>query len=106
VQTLTGSSVFPGWWAVVPTLSAVCIIMAGESSLFNKHVLSSAPFVFIGKISYPLYLWHWPLFVFSRVLFPKGSESIFESIALMIILSFLFALGTYFFVENPIRYRK
>jgi len=77
MMNLAGSDKFPGWWAVPPTLGAVCIILAGESSFLNRYVLSSAPFVFIGKVSYPLYLWHWPLFVFSRVLFPKGSDSIF-----------------------------
>jgi len=63
-------SLFPGWWALIPTLSSACILQAGPSAFLNKYVLSTKLFVFIGKISYPLYLWHWPLLVFSRKLYP------------------------------------
>ena len=76
VWILDEDSLFPGFWALIPTLGAACIIQAGKESFFNKYILSSKPFVFIGKISYPLYLWHWPLLVFSRILYPEGSSSI------------------------------
>lgn len=67
---------FPGFWALVPTLGAAFIIQAGNESFINKYILSSKLLVFVGKISYPLYLWHWPLLVFSRILYPEGSDSI------------------------------
>ncbi len=58
-------SLFPGFWALIPTLSSAFIIQAKGEAFINKHILSSRLFVSIGKISYSLYLWHWPLLVFS-----------------------------------------
>ena len=52
---------FPGWWAVLPTFGAFLTISAGASAWINKNVLSNNLLVGIGLISYPLYLWHWPL---------------------------------------------
>ncbi|MDO9392637.1 MAG: acyltransferase, partial [Methylotenera sp.] len=57
---------FPGWWAVVPTLGALLIISAGVHSWFNRVVLSNRVLVWFGLISFPLYLWHWPLLSFVR----------------------------------------
>jgi peptidoglycan/LPS O-acetylase OafA/YrhL len=62
--------------ALFPTLASAAIILAGDSSIANKYILSNKCMVFIGKISYSLYLWHWPLLVFSRTYFPEGSERI------------------------------
>lgn len=52
---------FPGKKALIPTLGAFFLIAAGERALVNKKILSLRIMVFIGLISYPLYLWHWPL---------------------------------------------
>jgi peptidoglycan/LPS O-acetylase OafA/YrhL len=62
------TSSFPGWWALLPTLGAILLISAGSGSPANRHILGSKPFVFVGKISYPLYLWHWPLLSFASTL--------------------------------------
>ena len=59
----TSSSVFPGWWALAPTAAAVLLIAAGPSAVVNRRFLAAAPVVLLGKISYPLYLWHFPLLV-------------------------------------------
>jgi peptidoglycan/LPS O-acetylase OafA/YrhL len=67
IYVIDEDSLFPGFWALVPTLSACAIILAGNSALINNYILSSKPFVFMGKISYPLYLWHWPSLVVSRI---------------------------------------
>lgn len=66
-------SLFPGFWALVPSLGSAAIIQANNEAFVNKYILSSKPFVFIGKISYSLYLWHWPFLVFSRMFYPAGS---------------------------------
>lgn len=97
---------FPGFWALIPTLSSACIIQAGSGAFINKWILSNKIVVFLGKISYPMYLWHWPLFVFSRYFFPEGSNSIFANLYFLILLTGILSILTYFLVENPIRRRK
>jgi peptidoglycan/LPS O-acetylase OafA/YrhL len=91
---ISESSLFPGWWALIPTLSAVLIIL-GRHSHINRFVLSNKVSVFIGKISYPLYLWHWPFLVFSRLLYPSGSTSIFANTLVVVIISVVFSVVTY-----------
>lgn len=92
---------FPGAWALIPVLGAILIIAAGPESWFNRTILSSKVFVWIGLISYPLYLWHWPLLTFCRLL-----EGDVPSAALrvsMIALAFLLAWLTYRLIELPLR---
>ncbi|MEY3513223.1 MAG: hypothetical protein RL420_246 [Pseudomonadota bacterium] len=59
---------FPGYWALPPTVGAALILFAGMQSNLNRVLLASRPLVAIGLISYPLYLWHWPLLSFARIL--------------------------------------
>jgi len=94
-------SAFPGWFALLPTLGALLLITAGPAASINKYVLSSPPLVFVGLISYPLYLWHWPILSFVRLLSAESPGRITR--ALMIVLSFVLAWITYRIVEKPIR---
>ncbi|NCI50791.1 acyltransferase [Sediminibacterium roseum] len=95
---IPGSSLF-NLLAVV----GACGIVYG--SLFAKNfvsaVLSSGSFVFTGKISYSLYLWHWPLVVFARLLAP-GDFSTPIKIGVGV-LSFLLSMLSYYYVEQPFR---
>ena len=52
---------FPGYWALLPTLGTAALILAGPQAFVGKYLLSFRPMVWIGLISYPLYLWHWPV---------------------------------------------
>ena len=106
VWIIDENSLFPGYWALIPTLGAACIIQTGNESFFNKYILSSKPFVFIGKISYSLYLWHWPLLVFSRILYPEGSKSIFAKPEVMVLIALILSIVSYYLVENPFRFRN
>jgi peptidoglycan/LPS O-acetylase OafA/YrhL len=60
---------FPGWWALLPTAGAVLLIQAGPDAWINKNLLANRAVVYVGLISYPLYLWHWPLLTYARILY-------------------------------------
>ena len=64
---LDGSLPYPGVLAVVPTLAAAALINAGMAGRGPGRLLATAPLRFLGRISYSLYLWHWPLFVLPAV---------------------------------------
>lgn len=66
---LDKSRVFPGWWAALPVLGTVMIISAGPQGVINRLVLGNRVATFIGLISYPLYLWHWPLLAFAQLFY-------------------------------------
>lgn len=92
---------FPGWLALVPTVGAVLIILAGDRAWFNRRVLSARPMVLVGLISYPLYLWHWPVLSFARVVYGEQLGSLVR--ALLVVCAVLLAWGTYVLVERPLR---
>lgn len=93
---------FPGWWAILPTIGTFFLISAGQSAWINSRFLSNSILTFIGKISYPLYLWHWPLLSFSYIV-GQGSPG-FGSRILIIIASFILSWITFRYVEYPIRW--
>ena len=92
---------FPGWWALLPVTGAVMVIAAGYSSPINR-LLGHPLLVFIGKISFPLYLWHWPLLSFARIM-ETGEPSLIIRCA-AVALSLLLAWLSYRLVEIPLRY--
>ncbi len=92
---------FPGFWALFPTVSAYLLIKAGPTAWFNQQVLSNRVLVWIGLISFPLYLWHWPLLVFAEI--KLGELSLATKLGL-IALSILLSWLTYRFIERPIRF--
>jgi len=102
VATLRPDQPFPGWRALLPTAGAALLIAAGPTAWPNRHVLSLRVATFVGAISYPLYLWHWPLLVFPRLLGDHTSRG--ERIA-AVVASIVLAWVTYRFVESPIRSR-
>ncbi len=94
-------SLFPGWRALLPTLGTFLIIYAGPHAWLNRKLLSRPPLVFVGLISYPLYLWHWPFFSFARIV--QSIEPYPKVKLTLVALSFLLAWLTYILVERPIR---
>lgn len=106
VWIVNEQSLFPGFWALIPTLGAAFIIQAGDQSFVNKKILSSKLFVFIGKISYPLYLWHWPLLAISAYLYPPGSQSIFHNTYFVVFIAVVLSILTFYLVENRVRFKK
>jgi hypothetical protein len=92
---------FPGWWALLPTLGACLIIWAHPGTWFNRRILGNSVAVWVGKISYPLYLWHWPLLSFARILEGHAVGARVRMTALA--ASFVLAAATYRWIETPIR---
>ncbi|MFS1704768.1 acyltransferase family protein [Alteromonas sp. AMM-1] len=95
------TAAFPGYWAMLPVVGSICVIAAGEGGLFNRWLLSNPLAVWAGLISYPLYLWHWPVLSFLRIL--KGSEPGTFELVCAIALSVLLAWLTYNLIEKGVR---
>jgi peptidoglycan/LPS O-acetylase OafA/YrhL len=96
-------TLFPGWAAAVPVVGTVFLIRS-EGSFLNRVMLSNRAAVNVGVISYPLYLWHWPLLVFAELLKFKRLTDLERG--LVIALTFFLAWLTYKFVERPIRFGR
>jgi peptidoglycan/LPS O-acetylase OafA/YrhL len=94
-------SSYPGWRALAPTLGAALIIWGGTSSGVASSILAARASVFVGLISYPLYLWHWPLLVFSEA-FKFAPLTPLER-GLAITVSFILAWLTYEWIESRFR---
>ncbi len=92
---------YPGWWALVPTISTALLIYFGGHSKICKIILENSLAVGIGLISYPLYLWHWPLLSILHI--TEVSQISNFQITCALILSFVLAFVTYRFIEKPIQ---
>ncbi|MDR2128556.1 MAG: acyltransferase [Burkholderiaceae bacterium] len=92
---------FPGFAALLPVAGAVCMMAAGPQAVLN-HWLSRKIWVGIGIISFPLYLWHWPLLAFPRLI--AGGEVSSAWRITSVLFSFLLAWLTYRFVEKKLRF--
>lgn len=95
------SQEFPGKYATLPVLGTVLIIAAGSRSWLNSIILSHRWVVYVGLISFPLYMWHWPLLTFARILENGELSAYFLCVALL--LTVALSIATYHFVETPIR---
>ncbi len=93
---------FPGWAALLPVGAALLLIAAGPNAWFNRVVLSNRLMVWIGLISYPLYLWHWPLLSFAQIVESQTPAPAIRAGALA--LSVVLAWLTWRLVERPLRH--
>ena len=93
---------FPGSKALLPVLGAVCVVVAGGEAWGNRCLLSWRPMVLIGLISYPLYLWHWPLLSYARIILGEMPDRGFR-IGLLVLALGLATL-TYLLIERPTRF--
>ncbi len=112
VITYRSSMIFPGLAALLPCLGCALVIWAGEPTgdarsegtparPLTVRLLTLPPFVFIGLISYSLYLWHWPLIVFARYLSPE-LLSIGQA-AVVAIATVAIACASWKLIEQPLR---
>ncbi|KAF0699493.1 Aste57867_9963 [Aphanomyces stellatus] len=104
---LDESSAFPGFWALLPTFGAAFLIAAGPQAWLNRRVLSCSPVIYVGKLSYALYLWHWPLLVFAKLRYPNAAHrpAIMSPLA-MLALSALLSCISLHGIENAVRHSK
>ena len=101
---LSDADPLPGWRALLPALGATLVIGSGPRTLVGR-VLSARPLVFIGRISYSLYLWHWPIFVFMRQW--RADPYLPPTLSLAgIALAFAVSAASYRWVETPARQRS
>ena len=88
---------------LIPTVSSCFLIVFGCRSTFTRLFLSNPLMTFVGKISYPLYLWHWPVLSFLRIYYNQNGK-VLESAPIIIVsvlVSIVLSVLTYFFVERP-----
>jgi peptidoglycan/LPS O-acetylase OafA/YrhL len=103
VMLFSSDTPFPGLHALVPCLGAAFILYSGQHApTMVSRLLAWGPFVFIGLISYSLYLWHWPLFVFAKNYLERDLTR--AEAVLAIVLSVGVATISWRFVERPFRY--
>ena len=94
--------VYPGFWAIIPVISTMLIIIAGPRAWINRNILSHKFLIWFGLISFPLYLWHWPLISFSWIIVGEAPSTIVR--LGVIVLSVALALLTTQLIEKPFRY--
>jgi len=103
---IKATSPFPSWPALTPTLGAALLIVGGSraSKFAPSHLLGRSIPQFFGKISYSLYLWHWPLLVLP-IAVNDGPLNIYERSGLAL-AAIPFAYATHRWVEDPLRRGK
>ena len=105
IFTFSDNTPFPSVYAMTPTLGAAMVIYAGRSgtTLINS-ILSLRPVVFVGLISYSLYLWHWPVIVYAKlynIVDLTSSETL-----ILIFVIFILSVISWYLVETPFRKKK
>jgi peptidoglycan/LPS O-acetylase OafA/YrhL len=93
---------FPGKWALIPVIGTLLLLVAGSKAWVNRTLLSNKVAIWFGLISFPLYLWHWPLLSFARILESEVPSRNIRGVA--VVLAVALAWLTYKFVERPIRF--
>lgn len=99
---LSKTQSFPGGLALLPVGGAFLVIAAGANCFVNQKVIGNRILVSIGLISFPLYLWHWPLLYFLRHVESDITQAVLRGGA--VIAAFILATLTYHFIEKPLRY--
>lgn len=95
---------FPGKWALIPVIGTILIIAVGSNAFVNRKILSNKALVWIGLISFPFYLWHWPLLSFARII--EGKVPSYGVRIFTVLLSIVLAWISYRLIERPIRFGK
>lgn len=95
---------YPGWRALFPVAGTLLLMEGGRSAWVNSKILSNPLVVWVGLISYPLYLFHWPALSFVHII--KGEKAANSTIWGALLLTLILTVATYYLIEKPIRYSK
>jgi peptidoglycan/LPS O-acetylase OafA/YrhL len=98
---IKGQSDFPGAWALFPVLGTCALIIAGNTSWINRRLLGNRLMVKIGLVSYPFYLWHWPLLSFGYIV--EGEKPAPTMKAILVLAALALAFLTYHLIERPVQ---
>ena len=93
---------FPSAWALIPVLGSVLVIASGSKAWLNRIFLMNPIAVWFGLISYPLYLWHWPILSFLHII--DGELPHKDNRIVAVLASIVLAWLTFKFIETPIRF--
>ena len=93
---------FPSKWALIPIIGTVLVIASGSKAWLNRIFLMNPIAIWFGLISYPFYLWHWPILSFLQIV--EGEMAHRNARILAVLLSIFLAWFTYRFIERPIRF--
>jgi peptidoglycan/LPS O-acetylase OafA/YrhL len=104
-MVLQVGTMFPGYVALWPMVSAALVLVAGatNSKIGADRILASRPLIYLGNISYSLYLWHWPILLFYLVVRAQAEVG-WRGGAVVIAASLVLAAITYHLIENPVRH--
>jgi peptidoglycan/LPS O-acetylase OafA/YrhL len=94
---------FPGAWALVPVLGSALLLSTGPDTLLGRAASARGP-VALGLVSYPLYLWHWPVLTLGRLALEPEAHTV--ATPLLLAGSVVAAWATFRFVERPVRARQ
>lgn len=100
VFVLDHDTLFPSEWALLPVIGTALLVLCAQKGTVTGRFLSWRPFVFIGLLSYSAYLWHQPLFAFTRMRFGELTPALTAG---LIAATFVLAVLSWRFVEQPIR---
>jgi peptidoglycan/LPS O-acetylase OafA/YrhL len=95
---------FPSWPTLMPVAGALLILGTPEGTYIQRRVLGQRALVWVGLISYALYLWHWPVLSFASILQAGPTTTVVSAVG--VIISFILAALTFHFVELPVRAHK
>ena len=97
--SINSLTIFPGWATIAPVMGTTFLLLSGDTSFMVKSLLSIKPLTYLGDLSYGWYLWHWPLIVITKIIYPHNTFSLVTaSLAALMIAHICFVM-----FENPIR---